>query len=74
MCDIMMTRDEKMRLMVKKHFTPDDYFAVRDHMIGTGMIGGTFAHNMLLIQDLSVPRCLQDYIYKVLHGFGHCHV
>lgn len=40
MCNIMMTRDEKMRKMVKKHFTPEDYFAVRDHMIGTGMIGG----------------------------------
>ena len=40
MCDIMMTRDPKMREMVKKHFTPADYFAVRDHMIGTGMIGG----------------------------------
>ena len=40
MCNIMMTRDEKMRTMVRKHFTPEDYFAVRDHMIGTGMIGG----------------------------------
>lgn len=40
MCNIMMTRDEKMRAMVRKHFTPEDYFAVRDHMIGTGMIGG----------------------------------
>jgi hypothetical protein len=40
MCNIMMTRDEKMRAMVKKNFTPEDYFAVRDHMIGTGMIGG----------------------------------
>ena len=40
MCNIMMTRDSKMREMVKKNFTPEDYFAVRDHMIGTGMIGG----------------------------------
>ena len=40
MCNIMMTRDEKMREMVKRNFTPEDYFAVRDHMIGTGMIGG----------------------------------
>ena len=40
MCNIMMTRDSKMREMVKKHFTAEDYFAVRDHMIGTGMIGG----------------------------------
>ncbi len=40
MCDIMMTRDSKMREMVKKHFTADDYFDVRNHMIGTGMVGG----------------------------------
>ena len=47
MCDIMMTRDEKMREMVKRHFTPEDYFFVRSHMIGTGMIGGK-ACGMLL--------------------------
>ena len=51
MCDIMMTRDDKMREMVKKHFTPEDYFAVRDHMIGTGMIGGK-ACGMLLARAI----------------------
>ena len=51
MCNIMMTRDEKMRGMVKKHFTPEDYFAVRDHMIGTGMIGGK-ACGMLLARAI----------------------
>jgi len=40
MCRIMMTRDEKMREMVRNNFTSEDYFAVRDHMVGTGMIGG----------------------------------
>ncbi len=51
MCDIMMTRDDKMRAMVKKHFVPADYFAVRDHMIGTGMIGGK-ACGMLLARAI----------------------
>ena len=51
MCDIMMTRDEKMREMVKRNFTPDDYFAVRDHMVGTGMIGGK-ACGMLLARAI----------------------
>lgn len=51
MCDIMMTRDSKMREMVKKNFTPEDYFAVRDHMIGTGMIGGK-ACGMLLARSI----------------------
>ena len=40
MCNIMMTRDERLRMLVKKHFTPQDYFSVRDHMVGTGMVGG----------------------------------
>lgn len=51
MCDVMMTRDEKMRAMVKEHFTPEDYFAVRDHMVGTGMIGGK-ACGMLLARAI----------------------
>ena len=51
MCNIMMTRDEKMRQMVKKHFEPEDYFAVRNHMIGTGLIGGK-ACGMLLARAI----------------------
>ena len=51
MCNIMMTRDDHMRVMIKKHFTPEDYFFVRNHMIGTGMIGGK-ACGMLLARKL----------------------
>ncbi|MCR5671689.1 MAG: PEP/pyruvate-binding domain-containing protein [Butyrivibrio sp.] len=51
MCDVMMTRDEKMRQMVKKHFTPQDYFNVRSHMIGTGLVGGK-ACGMLLARAI----------------------
>lgn len=51
MCNIMMTRDDKMRRMVKKHFTAEDYFEVRDHMVGTGMIGGK-ACGMLLARAI----------------------
>lgn len=40
MCRIMMTRDEKLRVLIRDNFSPDDYFQVRDHMIGTGLIGG----------------------------------
>ena len=47
MCNVMMSRDEKMREMVIRHFTPKDYFLVRSHMIGTGLIGGK-ACGMLL--------------------------
>ncbi|MCR5268856.1 MAG: PEP/pyruvate-binding domain-containing protein [Lachnospiraceae bacterium] len=63
MCDIMMTRDDKMRQMVKKHFTPEDYFAVRDHMVGTGMIGGK-ACGMLLAR--AIIRNTEPDISEVL--------
>ena len=63
MCNIMMTRDPKMRLMVKKHFTPEDYFSVRNHMIGTGMIGGK-ACGMLLSR--AIVRNLASDINEVL--------
>ncbi|MCR4604460.1 MAG: PEP/pyruvate-binding domain-containing protein [Eubacterium sp.] len=63
MCDIMMTRDDKMRELVKKHFEPEDYFEVRDHMIGTGMIGGK-ACGMLLAR--AIVRNLAPDIDDVL--------
>lgn len=40
MSEIMMSRDVKIRELLKKHFTPVDYFGVREHMIGSGLIGG----------------------------------
>lgn len=66
MCNIMMTRDEKMRHMVKSNFTPEDYFAVRDHMIGTGLIGGK-ACGMLLARSIiknrepDIAECLEPH-------------
>ena len=63
MCDIMMTRDDKMREMVKKHFMPKDYFEVRDHMVGTGMIGGK-ACGMLLAR--AIIRNREEDISEVL--------
>ena len=63
MCDIMMTRDQKMRELVRKHFSPEDYFHVRDHMLGTGMIGGK-ACGMLLAR--AVIRNMEPEIDEVL--------
>ena len=51
MCRIMMTRDERMREMVMSHFVPEDYFLIRSHMIGTGLIGGK-ACGMLLARAI----------------------
>ncbi|MDC7280138.1 PEP/pyruvate-binding domain-containing protein [Butyrivibrio fibrisolvens] len=51
MCNIMMTRDERMRFMIKENFKPEDYLHVKSRMIGTGMIGGK-ACGMLLARKI----------------------
>ncbi len=51
MCRIMMTRDERLHVLLRKHFTPEDYFNTRSHMVGTGMIGGK-ACGMLLARAI----------------------
>ena len=77
MCDIMMTRDLRMREMVKRHFTSKDYFAVRDHMIGTGMVGGK-ACGMLLARAIIRNRELElaDVLDSIASPllFGMCDV
>lgn len=50
-CNIMMSRDEKMRVLIKENFTPKDYFFIKSRMIGTGLIGGK-ACGMLLARKL----------------------
>ncbi len=51
-CDIMLTRDERLRSLIKRHFTPRDYFEVHERMVGTGMIGGK-ACGMLLSRKIT---------------------
>ncbi|SDI59655.1 Pyruvate phosphate dikinase, PEP/pyruvate binding domain [Pseudobutyrivibrio sp. 49] len=51
MCNIMMSRDERMRVMIKENFKPEDYLHVKKRMIGTGMIGGK-ACGMLLARKI----------------------
>ncbi|MDD3217849.1 MAG: PEP/pyruvate-binding domain-containing protein [Lachnospiraceae bacterium] len=50
-CSIMMTRNEEMAHMIEEHFSPRDYFLIRNRMIGTGMIGGK-ACGMLLARKM----------------------
>lgn len=40
MCNMMMTKDPRMRKMVRQTFSIEDYFSVRSHMVGTGLVGG----------------------------------
>ena len=51
-CNIMLTRDERLREMIKEHFRPEDHFEIHDRMVGTGMIGGK-ATGMLLSRKLT---------------------
>ncbi len=40
MCRIMMTRDRRMRELVMRNFSAEDFFFIQEHMVGTGLIGG----------------------------------
>jgi len=51
MCNIMLTRDERMRKLIKANFRVEDYFEVHSRMVGTGMIGGK-ACGMLLARKI----------------------
>ncbi len=66
MCNIMMTRDTRLREMIKELFTPDDYLAVKDRMIGTGMIGGK-ACGMLLARKIIEHRKPEVYRFLEPH-------
>ncbi len=39
-CKAMITRDERILELAKKHFTLEDFVSIKDRLIGTGFIGG----------------------------------
>lgn len=47
-----MTKDPRLRDMIRNYFTPEDYFRLRDRMIGSGAIGGK-ACGMLLARKIA---------------------
>ena len=54
-----MTKDKRLQEMLKKYFKPQDYFKLRDRMIGSGAIGGK-ACGMLLARKI-VHTLLPEY-------------
>jgi len=60
MCRIMMSRDTQMRTLINEHFLPEDYFHIRDRMVGTGLIGGK-ACGMLLARKIIENRYPELY-------------
>ncbi|OQB13742.1 MAG: phosphoenolpyruvate synthase [Firmicutes bacterium ADurb.Bin193] len=55
----MMTHDAKMTALILDHFEPEDYFFIKDRMVGTGTIGGK-ACGMLLARKL-LDKFLTQY-------------
>ena len=47
-----MTKDKRLKELVKRYFQPRDYFALRDRMVGSGAIGGK-ACGMLLARKIA---------------------
>ncbi|MGM9548725.1 MAG: PEP/pyruvate-binding domain-containing protein [Faecousia sp.] len=47
-----MTKDQRLKVLVKQYFQPEDYFTLRDRMIGSGAIGGK-ACGMLLARKIA---------------------
>ena len=60
MCDIMMSRDPRIRDMIRDNFRPEDYFFVKEHMVGTGLIGGK-ACGMLIARKIIENHCPEVY-------------
>lgn len=52
MIDSTMTKDTRLKRLVKQYFKPEDYFMLRDRMLGSGAIGGK-ACGMLLARKIA---------------------
>ena len=59
MCRMIMTREDRMVSLIQKHFRADDYFKIRNRMIGSGNIGGK-ACGMLLSRRI-VKNALTEF-------------
>ena len=64
--DSTMTKDERLKALVKHYFTPVDYFMLRDRMIGSGAIGGK-ACGMLLARKISEKEIPEYLSYSEPH-------
>jgi hypothetical protein len=58
-CRSMMTHDYKMTSFLKEEFSPEDFFFIKDRLIGTGTIGGK-ACGMLLARKI-LEKYLPQY-------------
>lgn len=59
-CELMMTKDEKMLSKIKEYFTFDDYLTIYDRRIGSGLVGGKTC-GMLLARKIIEKNCPEIY-------------
>ncbi len=64
--DSTMTKDAHLKELVRRYFTPTDYFMLRDRMIGSGAIGGK-ACGMLLARKIAETELEQFRVYSEPH-------
>ena len=61
-----MTKDTKLNILVKKYFKPNDYFTLRDRMIGSGAIGGKTC-GMLLARKIAETEIEEFALHNEPH-------
>ena len=59
-CELMMTKDEKMLSKVKEYFTFEDYLTIYDRRVGTGLVGGKSC-GMRLARKIIEKNCPEIY-------------
>lgn len=61
-----MTKDTRLKKLVKEYFCPEDYFLLRDRMLGSGAIGGK-ACGMLLARKIAEKEVAEFSRYSEPH-------
>ena len=59
-CELMMTKDEKMLSKIKEYFTFEDYITIYDRRVGSGLVGGKSC-GMLLARKIIEKNCPDIY-------------
>ena len=59
-CELMMTKDEKMLSKIKEYFTFEDYISIYDRRVGSGLVGGKTC-GMLLARKIIENKCPEIY-------------
>ncbi|MBE6508172.1 MAG: phosphoenolpyruvate synthase [Methanobrevibacter sp.] len=62
-CELMMTKDERMLSKIKEYFTFEDYITIYDRRIGSGLVGGKSC-GMLLARKIIEKNCPDIYNYS----------